>query len=362
MRHLEGLSFESLFARTRARHSAEGFTAELFGESAEDASVDEATPTVVVVGQKITLDVRSLFPLATVESIEWTIPGTSVGGYELGPTRAKVTPVDAKKNPLTFFWLDGGDGRVVTCNVVMKVVGSRIETVLPFAFDVKAPELQRLRGTTDMPQIVPERTTAGPRHRLSFGKKRGTPGIQWEWRVKLPSTHGGRVMDLQLVKLGRRKTRRASTSVPNETMVQRAGGVDQYVLDVGNEDCPATQARYHQEISGAAGAVVETDLPFDTPSDRLERVDWAYEVDEHFKYFLLFKPDVPDAIWVPVAMSKWYWCAAAQKYDGVWRLRPTPTPHGQASRGKATTELPRYSTNTCDARWCTVDDTGVVHC
>jgi hypothetical protein len=67
----------------------------------------------VVVGQQIALK-ASLAKGVIIQSQSWSIPGTTVGGYNASLTKGEVVPIDFSRQTNNFYWVDSGNSRQVT--------------------------------------------------------------------------------------------------------------------------------------------------------------------------------------------------------------------------------------------------------
>ena len=91
----------------------------------------------VIVGQQISL--TSVVPLSgnTITSQSWTIPGTIVGGYAPSANSAAApASVNTTVGSVTFYWVDGADGRQVTYSATLND-GKMYKAVT--TFNVKRP-------------------------------------------------------------------------------------------------------------------------------------------------------------------------------------------------------------------------------
>lgn len=326
----------------------------------------------VVVGERITLSISGdpRFPGAKI--VRWKIPGRVVKSYQEDANSALKSDLaeqDLKKNSLVFYWVDGGDDRVV--KAIIKANQSASETEVDVcSFNVRGPKVNYFKYITSKPMIIDTGTKSNPKKRISFGNK-AKPGVAWDWEVTMPAN--GFLKDLQTVKMGRKKVQTLKRgSKKTRTLVTMRPGAyqaDQLDLGIGEDVCKekAPEPKYSIRSKAKAGEKIPGN-GFDTPSDELMKLDVRYSVDESFTYYVLFKPDKPDAIWVPVARAQWHWKAVAVNNGSVdkpkWVLKDKPKPGGGVTEEKyaSTAEFPFYNSNTCENRHCEVKADGSIDC
>ena len=93
----------------------------------------------------------------------------------------------------------------------------------------------------------------------------------------------------------------------------------------------------------AGGSFSDTST-FDSPSNPLAGFTHV-TIDRWFRYYLMYKPDKPDAIWVPVGKAEWKCVGTADlnAATGTWSL--TGASSGITAPGVVTTEFPTYTSN-----------------
>jgi hypothetical protein len=358
--------FDALFrdGARRALRDADLFVEELLGPApsrldAANVAEDEPVRTVVV-GEPVVIDVAAMFTSMKIEDVEWTIVGHAVGGYEITVARARVLPVDRRAPTLKLHWIAGGRAHV-RGKIGMRTIAppsNRFEISVHYVYDVRAPKLEHLTATTSKPlihDVVIDPVRKTKKKQLGFGDRIGKKGIQWDVRVTLPVGLSGRFADVQLVRLGRRRELRFPDKIVEEVFRTPAG--DRYVLDIDRDeskkpDCSDLTPWYQLSPATAVTSVYARDHAYDVPATDLVGDVVSVEIDERFRYYVLFKPELKDAIWVPVAKAEWFWRAAADRRR-VWEMRTTPKPEGGVVGGKGdpTAELPEYDANACLIGW-----------
>jgi hypothetical protein len=293
------------------------------------------------VGEKIELKVNYTKEWGVLKSVEWTIPGTVVRNYTDNATKAEVTQLpdaDKKKlTPLVFYWVDGADGRKVEAKCVFTSAGKDTDKTLSATFDVKAPAASPFSGTVDTVGLDP---AAAPTY-LKFGIAK--EGIKWDWKITVPSTHDGWVKDVQTVQVKRKRTTAAGKkqvwTIPGTKVPPPSDQLDTdnpYSLAGDYPPCPG----FPQKVS--AGGSFSDKSTFDSPATPLPGMK-AKSLDDTFQYFLMYKPDTPDAIWVPIAKAGWH-CKGSATVDaaGTWTISGAGTGGGA---GAATTDFPLFTSN-----------------
>ncbi len=317
----------------------------------------------VTVGEKMTLHPKFIDGYAVLTSVEWTIPGTIVKNYTDGATKAEKKEIEASDKKLlyiSFYWVDGGDGRVVEakCKYWSWKDGVTNKTVTA-TFDVKAPKLDNFNATTSTVGLDPPASPTS----IRFGKASViNPGIKWDWKVTVPSTVDGHIKDVQTLQTITKQTTGAGikqvftisgTKVP-PTHVQ---------LDTTNPysypgDFHATKG-FPQKVS--AGNSYVDNYTLDSPGSPL--VGLRQYRNDRFKYYIMYKPDKPDAIWIPIAKAEWYWTGEAVEIPMPVLSGSPPTitiskkwiltsgAGGITSAGASTTEFPEYQSSVVNNQW-----------
>jgi hypothetical protein len=293
------------------------------------------------VGEKIELTARYKSRCSQC-SVRWTIPGTVVKGYQDNRTKAVVTDLEAVAKVrivVAFYWVDGAAGRIVSVRCSCGV-GSASAT-----FDVKAPTIDKFDSTTDVVNLNSRGT------RIEFGNSdlRGQqPGIKWHWKVTVPAGGDGFLKDVQLINP---KTRFVMTDSGKKKVTTIPGlktppGV--YQLDTNNPySGPGNYTGVSFPAKVAAGASYADDATYDTPGQPVSGLS-SLSLEDKFQYFILYKPDAPDAIWVPVGMAEWSWSVEAKSSGTTWPLLSKDST--QNPSGKGTTKFPVYTSNVEDNR------------
>lgn len=302
----------------------------------------------VCVGEKISLGVKYTKEWGALKSVEWSIPGTCVKNYTDGQTTATVTKIvdaDKKRFTIDFYWVDGANGRVVEAKCVFTSNGKDVNKTISATFDVKAPTLDSFSATTDSVGLDPPSAPAYLRFGIS--NKRG---IKWNWKVTVPTRCDGYIKDVQTVKCVLK-----DTPISGNKQVFTISGLkvpppseqldtdNPYSLPGDYPPCPG----FPKKIS--AGGSFSDISTFDSPSISLaggkER-----SFDHTFKYYLMYKPDTPDAIWVPIWKADWY-CKGVAKLDSSGNWTVSGNSGRVSAAGSATTEFPEYASNAKSNTW-----------
>ncbi|NOT46930.1 MAG: hypothetical protein HOP17_04170 [Acidobacteria bacterium] len=343
--------------RQRTRFESESSYLRLaeYDQTQIDAGVRE-----YIVGEKVELSADKFgFGSALIEKVSWSIPGRITFFYGGDANKSILIDLDKKyftNRNIAFYWVDADDNRQVVCDAIVRKARGTDRVTISRTFNVKGPKLVSLTAEVSKPKIVTDR---GGSRRISFGDRKTKPGIAWNCKIDMPAGFSGSIKDLQLVKLGRKKKQllgRGSrefrrmvkgTAFPNKD----------YLLDIGtmgDEACKPDRAgddpTYSGVIKAAAGKTAIFDMATDSPSDGLASLDTSYFVAEDFKYFIFFKPDKANSIWVPVGVADWFWKAEARKVGSNWRII-NGSGGVKGEKGKATRDFPSYNGNACDVPW-----------
>lgn len=345
----------------------------------------------VAVGELIALSVTPLPDIlasitGSVLSTEWNVPGQAVKGYQQTLEIGRVFPLTAKdlrSSTLSFYWIDGGDGRKVTAECVFKtLLGVNATVVCVWIFDVKAPKLRYLkdrrpierRGRTRIGQnrgALALEFTAGIDHqRQRLIRRRSVvarqSGTQWEWSIAAPKNHGGEVKDIQTLYGTRRLTRYVDRTSDNTEIstfrVKRSGVLLPLVSIPGagphegylvHDGVPEGEPRYGSEyprrvLAGSEDGDMGSGA--DSPDSVFDpKVTARLFVHEVFQYFIMFRSNKPGSIWVTIGMAKWYWKGEVISNRKSYRL--VGQEGGVISQGVATAELPVYEGHSAFLDW-----------
>lgn len=79
-------------------------------------------------------------------------------------------------------------------------------------------------------------------------------------------------------------------------------------------------------------------------------------VNDRFRVYLLYKPNLPNAIWVALQRIEWSWTASASKdAGGNWSVGEgaaySPVPSGTGTRVVAASEFPIWTANVNQLTW-----------
>lgn len=303
----------------------------------------------VVVGQRIVIDLDNTAFAGKVDSLQWTIPGRFVRGYDGTVRDAKLfelTAADLQKPRISFFWVDAGDARTVRARIRTKA-GS--DETFSAPFDVKGPKMETFGAKVNGTRKERRHGQLGMR----LGKLVEAPGIKWNWKITLPVRHAGHVKDVQTVLLDSSQVLRlAPRSAQTRKLVHRHPSKPTIHLQLdGHDDGVAGYTTGLADLQIAAGDSFVNSGTSDSPHAGLPSLGQTVAVNDKFRYFILFKPVTAkpqDAIWVPVAKALWAWKATARNNSGSWSVSaPKMTP----VIDKTTLDFPLYETNVAENEW-----------
>ncbi len=316
-----------------------------------ERDVPKNSTRVVVVGQRIELDLNDIAFAKNADAISWTIPGTRVRGYD-GTARdaalIKLTDADLARPKITFYWVDAADGRAVRAR--FRTEGGGLGQVV-YLFDVKRPTVNFFTGKAGVTQFEKR----GGLMAMRFGKPLEAPGIVWKWKVTLPPGQAGYIKDVQTVLVDRSHIIRLEPGGNTRKSVWRhPSRTDPHVQLDGHFDNQAayTAGLYESKVGAGETATSGGRGIEDSPHTELPAIANTVSVNDRFTYYLMFKPatdKADDAIWVPLARAKWFWNATADQREKQWRLRKPP----QMDPGIDTTtvEFPLYHSNVSENEW-----------
>ncbi|MGA9769543.1 MAG: hypothetical protein WBV94_10915 [Blastocatellia bacterium] len=313
----------------------------------------------VTVGERIVVNITDFIPADTeVKDVQWTIPGTVVASYVGDRKRSDVwelKPANFKKPKVTFYWVDAIDGRTVQVRITLKS-GSKQE--FSYIFDVKGPTLDHFKDKADASHLAGENGLPVIRFgvRDKAGRRDIKKGVQWDWQVTMPARQGGFIKDLQTIIVRQEETRATGRFVrQHPTKKEQHEQLDQSFFDEGTEATYSTKGAYDSisfPTKVEAGKSFRDNKTYDSPGTRLESNGTKASVNNSFKYYILYKPLTPGAIWVPVAKAEWFWQAEVAKASSKWVLK---SKDGKVTaKGAATVKFPLYESNVNQNDWIEV--------
>jgi hypothetical protein len=295
-----------------------------------NSTVITGTSRDVIVGQSISLSSQVQSGGLTATSKQWTVPGTRVANYVVvcsgplqgdGTTQCQNTPSPGTSGTVTsltnlatdnisYYWVDGGDGRQVQFSVTVNGVSNSATAT----FNVKRPTatVTATTGTVAVDSNYPNGFA------LHFGNPSGTPGVTFTPSITIPSGFTGTTEWIQMANSNR-------TFQPNvgSQVVFTASGLD-------------TTYPYSFNNSTA-----------DSPGTAFSACDFtSATTNDSFTMWLMFKPNVSSgftAIWVPLRAVSWSWTADASRNAGTcnWTLNSS----SKSATDADSTAHPQWTSN-----------------
>ena len=267
-----------------------------------------------IVGQQIALSVQVEGTQEQASSIEWSIPGTRVGGFTASSSSGTVGQLNLQNISQTFYWVDGGDNRQVglTCRVGTEQFSKHT------TFNVKRPTAT---VTTVTDQVVANSLAAT----IRFGRQPPS-GIEFTPSVTVPQGFSGDTQWIQLVDSTRR--RRKSDGVWQRWAGAGLDSVYPYWASGSTNDSPAIS---FSPSSNSGLTIIEM------------------TVADSFEMYLMFKPSGTNSIWVPLRKVSWSWSAAGT-YDGN-TVTLGSSNHSTNPSGVDTTDHPAWTRNAQSNQW-----------
>ena len=269
----------------------------------------------VIVGEQIPLSVSVLPAGTSITNPQWSIPGTTVGGYAVtytnptSATSASVIPTPSlSASSVTYYWVDGADARQVKFSY--KVNGKSFSVAT--TFNVKRPT--STFSSTSVANVTVDSSCAqlGGLN-LRYGCNQMAPGITFDSTTTIPSGFSG---DTALVQVG--------TSISRDRF---PGGVQ-------------------KSLKGSN--VLDTTFPFpfstgtmafDAPAQPFGGSDTQVDATDSYTIWLIFKPSNANSIWVPLKQLSWSWAGVAS------RTVLFSSSHSSNQTGADTTTHPTWSGN-----------------
>jgi len=271
-----------------------------------------------VVGQQIDLKVK-LINLDGVEilgpfkSVDWIIEGafdgSAIKNYTTNETVAKVTQLsaaDLQSNPrIKFYWVQGGDKMVM----VFVKYQDQPESCWPgqIVLNVQEPKIAITREITGKVRLADINGYYG----LHSGeRKKGRVGMKITAEVTGPTDFNGQFRFTQTVNTLRQ--------------YKLVGGAWTPVLNTAGQYWLDNVVSYSDETYAVDKGKKVTASTTDTPGGEIPRDGTieAKSVTDKFRMYVMYKPTVATAIWVPIGVMVWGWHGTARSTNGGYRFRP----------------------------------------
>jgi hypothetical protein len=290
-----------------------------------------ASPQSTIVGKKIQLKARGTPTSVAVDSYTWVTTNDPIKNYTQTTGTGVVSTwstSDFINQQVGFYWIKGGTA-VVTCTIT---VGGHSRSA-SLTFEIARPTATLLGLTTSNTPPVNVGNNGFVAHdTLHFGTNgaAGQVGIKWDGFATTPAGGAGEIQFCQLVKTHRR-------FITDGDVHQKISSANSFV-----HDSPTPYGGLKVTIgSGLTGSISRDDSPASgVPGNR------RISVDDHYKMFLMYKPDGADSIWVTLRVLEWNWKGIATKTGGVWSMDAGswfPTAPSQTIISSDTTELPVWT-------------------
>jgi hypothetical protein len=276
----------------------------------------------VLIGSQISLQAIVAAAGTVVTTHQWNVPGTRIADYEVDsdPKQewGRVTPLTVLNTAnVKYYWVDTGNNRQVTYTATIN--GKTFSA--SSSFNVKGPHAKNAPQTpvtiSSTTSTIEIRQTGGDTV-VQFGNPSGPEGIRLKRNPPLIERYGGSFQWVQLLSV----ENRYRTSATGRYARWIASGLDSVFPYLGDFNTVGDSPR--------AGLVVGSDL---------------VDVEERFEMYFMYKPATPNAIWVPLRKTEWYWKAVVESSDGgnTWQINSKSNSVNPAD--SATTAHPEWEVN-----------------
>lgn len=268
--------------------------------------------------RKISLQAVSALSGFTVTEQTWSVPGYRIANYVASSSAATAAPLsDLSVNPINYYWVDGQDGRTVTCDAT--VTHTATSTTFPCGisaiFNVKRPT-STLTATTGTVAV----DSAWGQLEIHFGSP-AVPGISFSKTVTPPDGFSGSSQYWQRV---------------TDTVRRRQSNGGAWYRLAGTN-------------------LLDTNLPYsssdtttDSPGQGLSASYEQVSISDQFTMWTMFKPSGTDSIWVPLRSLDWSWSGSATRTDTTWTLAESGKSAGASSD---TSVFPEWTANVTGLTW-----------
>jgi hypothetical protein len=274
------------------------------------------------VGEKVELHTE-LEPSGLQASWQWSSNQYAVGGYEIDGSGAHTTNVTTNQSQVQFYWAEQNQSSPYTNSVTVSCTIGGTQFTDSVVFEVEKPTFSNNNISYGTIAI----------YNNALNSDNGSArGIFYSVHVVKSSGLNGTVSNgaLKFVQLLQEYEELTGTSTNYSMTISPfwwCDTVDPFgdtysfnsTQNIGDNDTP------HQELN----------------------ISFTYlAVDQHFVTFVMYKSNVSDSIWVPIAKMEWDWYAEAQSNDGGYNWFLVPNSYGHQTGTPefgSTSVFPEYS-------------------
>ena len=232
------------------------------------------TTQSAVVGQQIVLCASYTLPSGvTVSSQSWSVPGTTVGGFTVGPgsNTGGTTPTNFNQASTTFYWVVSASSQVVV--FTLNLSNGQSPTAQA-TFSIAGPTAVSVSTQLDQARII-----AGPD--LSFGNPPSSVGIRFTASASPPSGYSNTFVWVQIINSASAVQYRSS----------------------GNKNCTFSG------VPGLDGTYpypnASSNTANDSPAWPLTSIDSEDTFTLNAQMFLMWRPGLTNDIPVPLGSVTW---------------------------------------------------------
>jgi len=279
--------------------------------------------TNVVVGQQIILYGNYTLPSGvSVNSQSWSVPGTTVGGFNTASTNGGPTATNFSQQSTTFYWVVAASSQTVTFTLNLS---DNTHPAATTTFNIAAPTSPGVATQLGQVNITP-----GPE--LQFGNL-ATPGIKLTASATPPSGYSNSFVWVQV------NTNDALLITLNNNTSQTCNWA---TTPPGGDPYLDTSYPYDTHTSTS-----------DSPAAGLDSTTYK-ELIRNFAatMYLMWTPNLPNAIPVPMGYVSWNWSGDAV-YNSSTQLWSVSGSSQNANAFQASNSYPtwtrysNYSTRNC---------------
>ena len=222
-----------------------------------------------------------------VQSQYWSVPGTTVGGYNASVTSGATVPTNFSQPSTTYYWVDAGNSRTVTFTLNLTDGLIIYQSTATVTFNVS--------GLTS---VVGSATTTGSAvvsSMLYFGNFPTTTGISFSISATPPSNTSGTFSFVQLV------------NSYNVEYDHPTGAPCTFGFGTGLDN-------NYPYLSGGASSTN------DSPGIRLFSNESEAKANFSATMYMMWTPTLTAAIPVPLGSVSWSWSGDAVQNSGTWSL------------------------------------------
>lgn len=272
-------------------------------------------------------------------AVHWSVQGETLKSYNLSPDAPSLpiylTGSDLQRNPLSFYWIEGG-----TYTVSVTIYTAYGWGTVQHTFNVTSPTITKFNSDTGSVKLVDYTDNPAIAFVSEFGEI--GEGIMMQLEVQGNQNLVGQIATIQLIKTARQD--QLDTGQNEHFSIN-----GQWVLDNGRKPGSYIYSGPVQLNPGDTASLVPSDGPLQ--GMKYPPITQMNINKEEYKMYVMFKPNCDNSIWVPLRLLSWFWQGTATHSAEMWNI--INADNSQNPDGGPVDSPPGWVSNVKSGRWIT---------